>query len=46
MERYQTCSILMLRRYTVYALHHLPLFMDRNWLLLVPITSAVDLHLL
>jgi len=41
-ERYQTCSILMLS--FISALHHVPLFMDRFWLLLVPVETEVDLH--
>jgi len=40
--RYQTCSILMLS--VISALHHVPLFMDRIWLLLVPVETEVDLH--
>jgi len=28
----------------ISALHHVPLFMDRIWLLLVPIETEVDLH--
>jgi len=28
------------------ALRHVPLFMDRAWLLLVPVKTAVDLQLL
>ena len=36
-ERYQTCSILMPS--VVSALHHVPLFMDGIWLLVV--TRAV-----
>jgi len=43
-ERYQTCSILML--IVISALHHVPLFMDRIWLLLVPVDTEVDLPLL
>jgi len=43
-ERYQTCSILMLS--VISALHHVPLFMDRIWLLLVPVETEVDLQLL
>jgi len=43
-ERYQTCSILMLS--VISALHHVPLFMDRIWLLLVPVDTEVDLPLL
>ena len=39
--RYQTCSILMLS--VVSTLHHAPLFMDRIWLLLVPVETEVDL---
>jgi len=39
--RYQTCSILMLS--VISALHHAPLFMDRIWLLLVPVVTEVDL---
>ena len=41
-ERYQTCSILMLS--FISALHRVPLFMDRIWLLLVPVETEVDLH--
>jgi len=41
-KRYQTCSILMLN--FISALHHVPLFMDRIWLLLVPVEIEVDLH--
>jgi len=37
-EHYQTCSILS-------ALHHIPLFMDKIWLLLVPVEADVDLQL-
>jgi len=40
-ERYQTCSVLMLS--VVSAFHHDPLFMDRIWLLLVPVETDVDL---
>ena len=40
-ERYQTCLILMLS--AVSALHHVPaLFMDRIWLLQVPVETEVD----
>jgi len=42
--RCQTCSILMLS--IISALHHVPLFMDRIWLLLVPVDTEVDLQLL
>jgi len=42
--RYQTCSILMLS--VVSAFHYVPLFMDRIWLLLVPVETDVDLQLL
>ena len=40
--RYQTCSILMLS--FISALHHVPLFMDRIWFLLLPVETEVDLH--
>jgi len=43
-ERYQTCSILMLS--VISALHHVLLFMDRIWLLVVPVETEVDLQLL
>jgi len=43
-ERYQTCSILMLS--VICALHHVPLLMERTWLLLVPFKTAVALQLL
>jgi len=33
----QTCSILMLS--VISTLHHAPLFMDRIWLLLVPVET-------
>ena len=39
---YQTCSILVLS--VISALHHVPLFMGRIWLLLVPVETEVDLH--
>jgi len=29
----------------ISALHHVPLFMDRIWLLLVPVETEVDLQL-
>jgi len=41
-ERYQTCSVFMLS--FISALHHIPLFMDRIWLLLVPVETEVDVH--
>jgi len=28
----------------ISTLHHVPLFMDRIWLLLVPVETVVDLH--
>jgi len=40
--RYQTCPLLMLS--VISALHHVPLFMDRIWLLLVPVEVEVDPH--
>jgi len=40
--RYQTCSILML--IVVSALQHVPLFVDRIWLLLVSVETEVDPH--
>jgi len=43
-ERYQTCSILMLS--VTSALHHVPLFMDRICLLLVSVKTTVALQLL
>jgi len=43
-ERYQACSIHMLT--VIPALHHFPLFMDRIWLLVVPVKTAVALQLL
>jgi len=43
-ERYQACSILMLS--VMSALHHVPLFMNRIWLLVVPVETKVDLQLL
>jgi len=43
-ERYQTCSVLMLS--VISALHHVPLFMDRMWLLVAPVETEVDLQLL
>ena len=41
-ERYRTCSILMLS--FISALHRVPLFMERIWLLLVPVETEVHLH--
>jgi len=43
-ERYQTCLILMLN--VISALHLVPLFMDRIWLLQVAVETEVDLQLL
>jgi len=43
-ERYQTFSILMLS--VLSALHHVSLFMDRIWFLLVRVESEGDLQLL
>jgi len=43
-ERSETCSILM--RSVISALHHVPLFMDRIRLLLLPVETEVDLQLL
>ena len=40
--RYQTCSILML--IVISALQHVPLFLDRIWLLLAPVETEVDSH--
>jgi len=40
--RYQTCSILML--IVISVLQHVPLFIDRIWLLLVPVETEVDPH--
>jgi len=40
--RYQTCSILML--IVISALQHVPLFIDRNWLLLLPVETEADPH--
>ena len=40
--RYQTCSILML--IVISVLQHVPLFIDRIWLLLVPLETEVDPH--
>jgi len=36
-ERYQACSIHMLT--VISALHHVPFFMDRIWLLLVAVKT-------
>ena len=41
-DRNQTYSILMLS--VISTLHHVPLFMDRMWLLLVPVEIKVDQH--
>jgi len=43
-ESHQTCSILMVS--VVSAFHHVPLFVDRIWMLLVPVETEVDLQLL
>jgi len=43
-ERYQTCSILMLN--VTSALHHVPLSMVRICLLVAPVETEVDLQLL
>ena len=39
---YQTCSILML--IVISALQNVPFFIDRIWLLLVPVETEVDPH--
>ena len=44
MERYQTCSILMLSVISVF--HHVLLYMNRIWLLVMPVETEVDLQLL
>jgi len=38
-ERYQTCSFLMLS--VIFALHQVLLFMDGFWLFLVPVETEV-----
>jgi len=40
--RYQICTILMLS--VISALHHVQRFMDRIWLLPVPVETEVDPH--
>jgi len=39
---YPTSSVLMLS--VISTLHHGPLFVDRIWLLLVPVETEADLH--
>jgi len=43
-ERYQTCSVLLLS--VISAIHYVSLFMDRIWLLPVPVETVGDLQLL
>jgi len=44
MERYQTCSILMLS--VISAFHHVLLYMNRIWMLVMTVETEVDLQLL
>jgi len=40
--RYQRCSVLIL--IVISAFQHVPFFIDRIWLLLVPVETEVDPH--